>query len=219
MTAADMTSEPSAATAPSATPAPDAAHPPTVLCVAGSPRRHGNSDRMLDALAEGVEQAGGSAVTLVLAELAIAPCNGCGACSVTGSCTIRDDMDEVLRLADAASAIAIASPVYFASVPAGVKALLDRCQPYWARRYVLNRPGPAKRPAALLLAGGGGDPFGTECAVTPVRSALAVLGFALREVLDVTDVDKPSDVSSRPEVLDRARAIGRLLVQTAEGSQ
>ena len=86
-------------------------------------------------------------------------------------------MDDVYARIDAADAIAIATPVYFATVPAVLKVLYDRCQPYWARRYVLGEPAPAvRRPGALLIVRGGGDPFGSECAVAPTKSVLAVLG-------------------------------------------
>jgi multimeric flavodoxin WrbA len=132
-------------------------HSPRVLCIAGSARRNGNSDRLLDALARGVTAAGGVAVKLIAAQAGVAPCRGCNACSRDGRCIIRDGMDAVYAELDAADAIAVSTPVYFATVPAVLKTLYDRCQPYWARRYVLGDPAPAqKRPGAVLVVGGGG---------------------------------------------------------------
>lgn len=192
---------------------------PVVLCVAGSPRRHGNSDALLDALAEGVESAGGVARRLVASTAGVAPCRGCNACSRTGECVVRDGMDEVREALDAADAIVIATPVYFATVPATLKALYDRCQPYWARRYVLGEPAPqVYRPGALMLVGGGGDPFGTACAVTPTRSVMNVLGVSLDEVIEVIGADSPGDVVRFESELARARACGAALVRPSPGA-
>jgi multimeric flavodoxin WrbA len=189
---------------------------PTVLCIAGSPRRHGNSDQLLDALAKGVAEAGGEAVRLVAADAGTHPCRGCNACSQTGECVVRDGMDDVYDAIDSADAVVISTPVYFATVPAVLKVLYDRCQPYWARRYVLGEPAPArKRPGALLIVGGGGDPFGTGCAITPSRSVANVIGVSLDTVFECVGPDAASDMGHHPDALARAEEIGRELVAAA----
>lgn len=183
-----------------------------VLCIAGSPRRRGNSDHLLDAFISGVERGGATAVRLVPSAANIAPCRGCNACSKDGRCIQRDGMDDVYTLLESADAIVIASPTYFAGVPASLKALYDRCQPFWARRYVLGEPPPPrKRPGALLVVGGGGDPFGSECVVTTTRSVLAVLGVELSETIQVIGPDKPDDILRRPAELERATEMGGLI--------
>lgn len=187
-----------------------------VLTIAGSPRRRGNSDRLLAALEVGVAEAGGHVDRVVASEAGVAPCRGCNACSATGRCVIRDGMDAVNELIDAADAIAIASPVFFATVPAVLKGLYDRCEPYWARRHVLGEPAPEyKRPGAILVLGGGGDPFGTACAVTTTKSIFGVLGFSADHVLELVGPDKPGDVEAYTEELERAARIGLSLVDLA----
>lgn len=188
-------------------------HPPRVLCIAGSPRRHGNSEQLLDALVRGVESAGGHAVRLVAAEAGALPCRGCNACSKTGACIQRDGMDEVYAMVDAADAIAVATPVFFATVPGVLKIVFDRCQPYWARRHVLGEPAPShKRPGAVLVVGGGGDPFGTGCAITAVKSVFAVLGVSADTVFECVGPDAASDIKGHPDALKRAEEIGAELV-------
>jgi multimeric flavodoxin WrbA len=186
---------------------------PQVLCIAGSPRRGGNSDRLLEVVERGVDAAGGIPVRLEVSSAGIMPCRGCNSCSSTGRCVIHDAMDDVYPLLDAAAAIVVASPVYFATVPASLKALYDRCQPYWARRYVLGEsPRRHKRPGALLLVGGGGDPFGTQCAIVPTRSVFAVLGVELSETLELIGADASGDAGQHPDALEQAEKIGRELV-------
>jgi multimeric flavodoxin WrbA len=186
-----------------------------ILCVAGSPRRGGNSERLLDAFIRGVNNAGGLAEKLVVVDLGIAPCRGCNTCSSTGACVIKDRMYEVYDLIDEADAIVISSPVYFATVPAVLKALYDRCQPYWARIYVRGEDRPAKRPGGLLLVRGGGDPYGSGCAVTPTRSVLAVLGVQYEVELEVEGLDAVEAVDDHADVLKRAEELGSEMVVKA----
>jgi multimeric flavodoxin WrbA len=184
-----------------------------VLCIAGSPRRRGNSERLLDALIRGVEGAGGRAVKLAAVEAKANPCRGCNACSKTGACIQRDGMDDVYAQIDAAEAVAVATPVFFATVPGVLKIVFDRCQPYWARRHVLGESPPAhKRPGAVLVVGGGGDPFGAGCAITPVKSVFAVLGVSAETVFECVGPDAAGDIDMHPEALQRAEQIGSELV-------
>ncbi len=186
---------------------------PVVLGIAGSPRRGGNSDLLLDAFATGVTAAGGVMQRIVVASLAFEGCRACGACARSGECAVDDEMCGVYRALDAASAIAVATPVYFATVPSRLKALLDRCQPYWARRYLLHEPPPEhRRPGAVMVVGGGGDPYGTTCAVTPVRSVFAVLGVAVHDVLEVVGPDARGAIANDSAALGRAREMGRAMV-------
>lgn len=188
---------------------------PFVLGIAGSPRRHGNSESLLDACLDGAVEAGARVEKLAVTSRRIAPCNGCNACSSTGECVILDEMRDVYPLLETADAIVIASPIFFATVPAVLKALYDRCQVYWARRWVLGRPVPAKRPGALLLARAGGDPYGFEGAVITTRSLFAVLGLVYAEELRLEGVDGPSDIGRHPDALAEARRIGAGIAREA----
>jgi multimeric flavodoxin WrbA len=188
----------------------------TVLCIAGSPRLGGNSDQLLDALIAGVESTGTTATRLRAADAGAHTCRGCNACSQTGECVVRDGMDAVYAAVDAADAIVISTPVYFATVPAVLKTLYDRFQPYWARRYVLGEPArEPRRPGALLVVGGGGDPFGTGCAVTPTKSVMNVLAVSMLEIFECVGPDSASDMGHHPEALERARAIGVHVAEAA----
>lgn len=188
---------------------------PLVLGIAGSPRRFGNSDRLLDAALEGAREAGAETRILVAAEAALRHCLGCNACSLTGECIQHDGGPAVYAAIDSADAIIVATPVYFASVPGVLKALIDRMQPYWARTYVLKLPRPARRPGAILLARGGGDPYGFEHAEATVRSVLAVLDIDVLGVVRAAEVDGAGDLEAHPDLLGEARALGTEVAQEA----
>ena len=62
----------------------------------------------------------------------VAPCNACYSCTKSGGkCAIQDDMGELLDKMQAADVIAMASPVYFYSIDAQMKAVIDRCVARW----------------------------------------------------------------------------------------
>jgi multimeric flavodoxin WrbA len=187
---------------------------PRLLAIAGSPRRGGNSDALLDACVGGATAAGAEVDLLVVAEASIGACTGCNGCSVDGECIVNDAMQGIYARIDVADAIAVAAPVYFATVPAGLKALYDRCQPYWARRYVLGRPIERRRSGAFLVVGGGGDPYGNSCAISPTRSVFAVLGVDYAHELAV-EADARGDALGQSAAIRRAREIGGALAHGA----
>lgn len=112
-------------------------------------------------------------------------------------CAIRDDMDEIYPLIDAADEMVVVSPVYFAGAPSQLKALLDRLQPYfWTDARMRHA-----RPAALHVVGEGGDPHGFAPLMGTVRSALSVAGFSLDTVYDwVGKIDESGTIVAEAAV-------------------
>src|SRR3990167_11108466 len=111
-----------------------------VVGIFGSPRRDGNSDILLNSAIKGAESNGAVVEKIVIRDFQIAPCNSCGGCWEKGDCIIDDDMQKVYPLLVEADGIVISSPIYFMGVPAQLKAFIDRCQSFWAKKYILNLP-------------------------------------------------------------------------------
>ena len=97
-----------------------------VLVISSSPRKGGNSDILCDAFAEGAKAAGNEVEKVRIADLKIGYCTGCYACQKTDNCVIKDDARSVIDKMMAADVIVLASPVYFYSICAQLKALIDR---------------------------------------------------------------------------------------------
>lgn len=110
-----------------------------VLAFNGSPRRKGNSEVLLDAVAKGVQAAGGEMEIVRLADYDIAPCISCGACNKTGICVVKDDMTALYEKIDQSCRIILASPIYFYGITAQAKAFVDRSQALWSRKYLLKK--------------------------------------------------------------------------------
>lgn len=102
-----------------------------VLILSGSPRKNGNSDLLCDEFAKGALEAGHSVEKIRVAEKNIGFCRGCYACKNDGVCAIKDDMAEVLRKIIDADVLVLASPVYFYSIDAQLKAVIDRTVARW----------------------------------------------------------------------------------------
>lgn len=97
-----------------------------VLIVSSSPRKGGNSDTLCDQFRKGAEEAGNRVDTVRLAELRIDYCSACYACKTTGHCVKRDDMERLLAKMRSADVIVLATPVYFYTMCAQLKTMIDR---------------------------------------------------------------------------------------------
>lgn len=103
-----------------------------ILILSGSPRKGGNSDLLCDEFMRGAREAGHSVEKIRVSEKKIAPCSGCYYCRQSGGvCAHKDDMAEVLQKMIDADVIVLASPVYFYSIDAQLKAVIDRTVARW----------------------------------------------------------------------------------------
>ncbi|MCD5408097.1 flavodoxin family protein [Candidatus Bipolaricaulota bacterium] len=184
---------------------------PLVVGIAGSARRGGNSDRLLAAALAGARAAGAETEILVPAELAFLHCLACEKCRETGRCVLRDGAEEVYRVLLSCQGLVVATPVYFGGLPAPFKALVDRAQFLYFRRYELRDRGlPRGRPALLLLVAAGEEEGQFELLRGQLSPWLSTVGFVPRGVLTVGGVDRPGEVSER--AIARARRLGETLL-------
>lgn len=102
-----------------------------ILILSGSPRKGGNSDLLCDEFARGATEVGHEVEKIRVAEKNIGYCHGCYACKNSGVCAVRDDMAEVLQKIIDADVILLSSPVYFYSIDAQLKAVIDRTVARW----------------------------------------------------------------------------------------
>lgn len=104
-----------------------------VLAIVSSHRKGGNSELLVDEFVKGAEESGHTVEKVCLREKKIAPCLACEACLKNGgTCVQKDDMTEVLAKLMAADVIVLSTPVYYYSVCAQLKAMIDRTLPIGA---------------------------------------------------------------------------------------
>jgi len=97
-----------------------------VLGIVCSPRKEGNTEILVHEVLNGAKEAGSEVEILGISELKIVPCDHCEVCRKTGECHFKDDMQKVYKKLLAADGIVIGSPVYFWSMSAQTKILMDR---------------------------------------------------------------------------------------------
>lgn len=108
-----------------------------VLILSGSPRKGGNSDLLCDMFMKGALEAGHEVEKIRVQEKKVGYCLGCYACEKTGVCAIKDDMAEIMEKIIACDVLVLASPVYFYSIDAQLKTVIDRTVCRWTE--VVNK--------------------------------------------------------------------------------
>ena len=112
-----------------------------VIGICGSPRKGGNTELLLREALESAASAGADTGLFTVFDKEIKPCDGCAACHRTGNCHIQDDMQPLYAQLQAADGIIVASPVYFWSVTAQVKIIIDRLYGYYRSGKLSNKVG------------------------------------------------------------------------------
>jgi len=183
-----------------------------VLAIKGSPRARGNTDTLVDAALKGAHAAGHSVTTLVLRDYRYSGCIACGGCSRDGVCHVNDAMQQIFPLLEQNEHIILGAPMFFMSLPWLVKGMIDRCQVFWARRFVLKRGSGRTRPGGNLLALlVGGTDFKTlfDAPKIVLRAWCASMDLKLHLGLTLRKIDLKGDIDKHPDALAEAQELGR----------
>lgn len=127
--------------------------------VQGSPRRNGSAHYLLTKFMSELEAQGARVELVDAPRRIIEPCRGCGFCEKKGYCVIDDDdmTREFYGLLREAEIVVAASPVFFYSVTAQLKAFIDRTQTFWSRKYRFKLSDPLKKTRRGLFLSMGGS--------------------------------------------------------------
>jgi multimeric flavodoxin WrbA len=165
---------------------------------------------------KGAESQGAEVKTIVLNDLEVAPCQHCDACLEAGRCKVKDDMQMVYRELEKADRIVLASPLHFMGVTAQAKAMIDRCQALWARKYVLKQPPLGdRRPRKGLFIAVGGMKLANlfEPALATVKALFKVLDITYAGELLFSGMDEKGAIANHPDALKQAFLAGQRLVE------
>jgi multimeric flavodoxin WrbA len=186
-----------------------------IVAIYASPRRRGNTATLLKEAVRGATEAGVPVDEIVLRDQKISPCLEIYGCREAGRCRIQDDFQTVLAAIDGADALMFASPIFFYTVSAHAKILMDRCQSRWVKKYWIDPPESrlnARRRNGLFIAAGatrGRKLF--DGTLLTVRYFFDVLDVDLWRALCYRQLDHEGDVLAHPDYLSEARAGGRAL--------
>lgn len=188
---------------------------PQITAVFGSPRHKGNTATLLRQAIKGARDAGAEVNEIVLRDLKMSPCLEIYGCKQSGQCAIQDDFQGVLEQLLASQGIMLASPIFFYTVSAHTKILMDRCQSRWVKKYWIdNVPFGARRNnrKGLYIAGGAtkGEKL-FEGSLLTVKYFFDALDTQLWRTCLYRGLDFEGDVLKHPDYLDEVYQAGKEL--------
>ncbi len=110
-----------------------------ILGITGSPRKNGNTEILMSEVLKVGREAGFDTEMFRMSEKSVAPCDACGVCFEAGACIVQDDMQELYAMLERADAVIFGSPVYFGTVSAQMKAVMDRMFALLGRRALKDK--------------------------------------------------------------------------------
>jgi len=192
-----------------------------VLAIYGSPRRKGNTALLLNRAVQGAREAGAEVEEVVLRDLKMSPCLEIYGCLKTGRCAIKDDFQGLYDRILECQGIILASPVFFYTVSAHTKILMDRCQSLWVKRYWLektpfNERGSSRKGLFISVGATKGKRL-FEGILLTVRYFFDAIDTELWGSLLYRGLDFEGDVQKHPEYLEEAFQKGKGLVRAIRG--
>ena len=191
-----------------------------VLAFAGSPRRHGNSETLLDWVLGGMSTDKDVFIEKVaLTDADINPCKGCNACEKLNKCVQRDGMDVYHDKIVDADIILLSSPIFCMGVASQVKALIDRAQVFRSRKYVLKLPivppdRKGKRLGVFLASAGQKWDYVFDAAIPSVKCFYHVIDIKDADIsyLMINGVDEKGAIEHHPTAKTDAEKLGKTII-------
>jgi multimeric flavodoxin WrbA len=186
---------------------------PNILAIYGSPRRKGNTTALLDQAVQGALEAGAEVEKIVLRDLKLSPCLEIYGCKKTGRCVIQDDFQKVYDQLLACQGLMLASPIFFYTVSAHTKILMDRCQSLWVKKYWIEKvpygQWEPKRKGLFISVGATKGKRLFEGTLLTLKYFFDVLDMELWKALLYRELDFEGDVLKHPEYLEEAYDAGK----------
>lgn len=178
-----------------------------IIAIVGSPRLNGNTNYLVDQALSEASKLGALTEKVILSQYKVNPCQGHTDCDSFDTCQQQDDAVWILDKFIQADGVILATPVYYYTVSAWMKAFIDRN--YFFYRH--NQKGIARAVGLIVVAGGAG-----------IENALQTLkllvndSFNAREgmIFSVTGyASDPGEISQNHNVVNEAKMLGRRMVE------
>lgn len=191
----------------------------SVLGIACSPRRNGNTTRLILEAMKTAQAEGHTTDLVYLNDLNITPCQGCNACSAKGICVIKND--NLLKLQEKliqADRVILAAPIFFMGVNGQTKIMIDRMQTFWARKYVLNqsliRPSGPERIGLFLSTAGTKKADVFKCAERSIQTFFHMLDIKSAHPCLYSGIDQAGEINEHPTAFDEVHKATQALLTT-----
>lgn len=184
-----------------------------VLILMGSPRKQGNSATLARQVMAGAKSEGAEVESFYLHGMDIRPCTACESCrGETGNdCVIDDDMRILYPKLREADAIVIASPVYWFTVSAQTKLLMDRWYAFGSAEE--EYAALAGKRIGIILTYGDVDPFASG-AVNALRTFQDAFNYVGAEIVGTVygSASEAGEIKANQELMEGAYELGKQLI-------
>jgi multimeric flavodoxin WrbA len=188
-----------------------------IAAVYGSPRRRGNTATLLSHAVKGAVDAGARVSEIRLRDLKMSPCLEIYGCKSQGTCVIKDDFHQVIEQILSAQGLMLASPIFFYTVSAHTKILMDRCQSLWVKKYWIDKVPYGRwtpmRKGLFISAGATKGKKLFDGTLLTIKYFFDVLDMELWRSLLYRSLDFEDDVLKYPEYLEKAYQAGKEFAQ------
>lgn len=191
-----------------------------ILGIEGSPRKAGNSHKMLQAVLDGAAEAGQQTRGVHLRDCRYEPCVGCEACRKDKICTrFQDGMTLLYPTIEESQGLVLISPVHNYNVTAWIKAFIDRLYCYYdfedtrPRAWSSRLAGQEKK-AVIGAIAEQEDRKDMGFALEAMRLPLTAMGFEIVEELPILRLFDRGIIAKHDELIERAKNAGRNLAET-----
>lgn len=182
-----------------------------IVAICGSPRKNGNTATLIEAVLEGAREVGASTTRFDAARMNIGDCDADRAClqSAQAGCILQDDMQEIYEALRSADAWVFGCPVYFWNVAAPLKRVIDRLYAFYTEDGGWHLGLEGKRRGAVIVVQAEPEQETPRRNADYLASVLRDLNVKLVGDLAESSLENLEDAAGRPELLERARELGR----------
>lgn len=161
------------------------------LVVCGSANRSGHSAAVADAVSDYLCSSGWDSDLVIVSEIDIGHCTGCGACRKDRKCILDDDMERCSSLFEDAELVVFVSPIQFSGPSSLMKLFMDRLNRFW-----LSVPDHERRVCCIFCAGSPEPKFSN--AVSEFKAVTLGTGSEWTGHIEISGTDgmKPSESAS-----------------------
>ena len=181
-----------------------------ILGLEGSPRKNGNTEKLVKAILDGATERGAETKFYKLAKMDISLCLGCFSCRETGACVTEDDMQLLHEEIQASDAIILGSPVYMWQVSGQTKLFMDRLVPFIKPDFTTRLKG--KKSVFMVFTQGNPDEQSFKLYFEYLENLFSFLHYDVKGTMVATGTRDKNDILQQEDVLEKAREIGKNLV-------
>ena len=192
------------------------AAPKKVLIISGSPKKNGNTAKLVEWFSEGAAANGAATTVVRAADLAakIAGCRSCRACQKQKAygCVFKDDVAGVLLRMNESDVIVMATPLYFFGMSGQMKAIVDRMFSLYKWDNQAGAMETKLKGRTLVLLASAFEDAGLRELEAPFRLTADYTGMPFLSLL-VPNAGESGDIIKCSGVREKAAALGAKAVE------